>query len=864
MARWANLNFGGTIDWAVDLQIFGETTGCPSGTCDASGVVYIAPEVYTQENPIVNCQPPCDIIFPPLILKEQTTISFPPYTTTLEIVWTETITITDDEGETSTSESLQRYIQTTTLKIPPILTTEIPFWNTHISSENNATILWLTSSIQPPPFTITNDPNPKNQPNVTHPPVVRTITPPPWPYSFSTPSPTTDPEVPPFVSFGQGPPSPTCTENCGRRCQVFCDQPCSNCPPSGTWPGTDFIDPNDPNPPPFPPRPDDPPPGSDPDTCQSEVKTDIGFCPNGNVPIFDPVSLQVRCDIPGEDAAEFMTSCQASLDEDLESSQSEAERSTACCEDSAASNRFAEQGGPGPACPAPQNPLGGGPGYDTTFVCDFNRWPNVCANARSAINERGKPDILTYVLDSELHPTKPWYGSKFKAGGQPAKGAEKNNQKNAFDGWGLIDCEVEEYPWGSGNPNRSPNLKRWDEQSVLRLIPREENSDHGSYLKDFYQKAGGKAANGLRYSITFTNGPTGRSDNDYFLGDDVSNNICAEPYGNAFLLVNSVKANNGERSYDPWWDNRLFEKIVGYKKDGNGQVTSTITTMTNSAYCMYPSPGKKIYVNGEWIRHGLSGAFDRKDAKKWYSCDNYPGYSGPSNRPTRRRRGRAIADELTLEEFAKVNQTEIVALTDDSNVKRQTAGERQVPGTRVQKHRPVNKSTKLTSRQLGGGSFLDASAFLYLGCGSTDDDLCYYVGDACSDSSADDTDWNSPDPPPPPPDPTPTVEPPPPPPPPPSPPEPKPDADCFLWDSLLAWQFAVFNIEGWAEKDSGAKLLEEESGCGALTGWTFEETDNGLHQARFYLPFFIAEGCVERAVKSAGGPELSCQGQGMG
>ncbi|KAI0901325.1 class V chitinase-like protein [Annulohypoxylon nitens] len=28
MARWANMNFGGTVDWAVDLQIFGETTGC--------------------------------------------------------------------------------------------------------------------------------------------------------------------------------------------------------------------------------------------------------------------------------------------------------------------------------------------------------------------------------------------------------------------------------------------------------------------------------------------------------------------------------------------------------------------------------------------------------------------------------------------------------------------------------------------------------------------------------------------------------------------------------------------------------------------------------------------------------------------
>jgi chitinase len=29
------------------------------------------------------------------------------------------------------------------------------------------------------------------------------------------------------------------------------------------------------------------------------------------------------------------------------------------------------------------------------------------------------------------------------------------------------------------------------------------------------------------------------------------------------------------------------------------------------------------------------------------------------------------------------------------------------------------------------------------------------------------------------------------------------------------------------------------------------------------LPFFIADGCVERAIVSAGGPKISCQGQGL-
>lgn len=860
MARWANMNFGGTVDWAVDLQIFGETTGCPSGTCDSSGVVYISPEVYTQENPIINCQPPCDIIFPPLVLESPTTISFPPYTTSLEVVWTETITVTDD-GETSTSESLQRYIQTTTLKIPPILTTEIPFWNTHVSDSDNATVLWLTTSIRPPPFTITNDPNPKDQPDVTHPTVIRTITPPPWPYSFSKPTttPTTKPEVTPSISFNRGPPGPTCTADCGRRCQVFCDKPCSNCPPSGVGPGDDFIDPNDPNPPAFPPPPDEPLPGSDPDACQPEVKTDIGFCPNGNMPVFDPISLQMRCDLSAEDAGDFMTSCQASLDEDIEDSEAEAEHSTRCCENSAGSNLLARQAG-GSSCPAPPNPPGGGNGL-RTFRCDFHKWPNVCANARSAINERGKPTTLTYALDSGLHPTKPWYDNKFRPGGQPAKGEERFNNLLEFDGWGLIDCEVEEYPWGSGNPNRHPNNKVWDEQSVLRLIPREENSNHGKALRDFYKDAGGRAAAGFSYTVVFVNETrTGRTDEDYYLGNDISENICAQPYGNAFLLVNQAEVNAGERSYDPWWDDKLFKKTIGYDKDANGQLTASTTTMTNSAYCQYPSPGKKIHVAGEWIRHGLSGEFDRKDSPEFYSCDNYPGYKGPSNRPARRRRGRSTADELAWEP-ANLNQSE-TAYMEDSNDddQAQPKVERNVIETQIQGHQPGNKTTKLTARQLGGGSFVDASAFLYLGCGSTDDDLCYYLGDACSSSSADEGDWNSPDPPPP--EPTPTTEPPPPPPPP--SPEPEPDADCFFWDSLAAWQFLVFNIEGWAEDDYGDKLLDEERGCGALTGWSFKEQDDGRYQARFYLPFFISEGCVERAVKSAGGPDLSCDGQGLG
>ena len=95
----------------------------------------------------------------------------------------------------------------------------------------------------------------------------------------------------------------------------------------------------------------------------------------------------------------------------------------------------------------------------------------------------------------------------------------------------------------------------------------------------------------------------------------------------------------------------------------------------------------------------------------------------------------------------------------------------------------------------------------------------------------------------------------------PSPP-PKPTADCKFWDEGWGYTFEVYNIQGWSN-DGGDALEQQEDGCGALTGWSYDHTNSG-GDATFNLPFFIADGCVERAVASAGGPELSCVGEGWG
>lgn len=70
------------------------------------------------------------------------------------------------------------------------------------------------------------------------------------------------------------------------------------------------------------------------------------------------------------------------------------------------------------------------------------------------------------------------------------------------------------------------------------------------------------------------------------------------------------------------------------------------------------------------------------------------------------------------------------------------------------------------------------------------------------------------------------------------------------------------DINGWAA-ENGEKLKTQETGCGALTGWDWQEMDTG-GAASSFLPFFIKAGCVEDAIVSAGGPRIQCAGQGIG
>jgi hypothetical protein len=91
-----------------------------------------------------------------------------------------------------------------------------------------------------------------------------------------------------------------------------------------------------------------------------------------------------------------------------------------------------------------------------------------------------------------------------------------------------------------------------------------------------------------------------------------------------------------------------------------------------------------------------------------------------------------------------------------------------------------------------------------------------------------------------------------------------PTANCAFWDASLYYLFEIYNINGWAETDDGAALRDEESGCGALTGWDWTDAGGGNYAyVYFNLPTILTASCVERAILSAGGPKIECEGMGV-
>ncbi|KAL4799251.1 hypothetical protein BDV19DRAFT_385501 [Aspergillus venezuelensis] len=187
---YKDLNMAGTTDWAVDLQTFGFSGGGSGG--DSGGgsplnqsTVYISPSIWTEgKDPApVQCPAPCVLVLPDFPLSSTSTISRPPYVTILDVAWPTAATLTTD-GSTVTTTTVTRILQETTIKAPAVTVTSLPMANLNITVplDANSTIT-LTPKPRFPAQTviITNDPNPLSITGVSHPPVTRSVTLPPWP-----------------------------------------------------------------------------------------------------------------------------------------------------------------------------------------------------------------------------------------------------------------------------------------------------------------------------------------------------------------------------------------------------------------------------------------------------------------------------------------------------------------------------------------------------------------------------------------------------------------------------------------------------------------------------------------------------------
>lgn len=201
-------------------------------------IVYVDPEIYNVPaggTATVQCTPRCTYILPPTTLNSPTTITFPPYTTSLEIGWFETNTYSPG-GTKITVTEYRSATETTVIRVPPITTTRIEVWNVIVKEGETSKTFYPKTSISIPPITIVHTPS-RDQVTRTVPPRTRVITPPPWPWPETEEEgddqddddhqDNDDHSIKDMVIVHKnGPNNPLCRSGCGTRCRFFCSHPC--------------------------------------------------------------------------------------------------------------------------------------------------------------------------------------------------------------------------------------------------------------------------------------------------------------------------------------------------------------------------------------------------------------------------------------------------------------------------------------------------------------------------------------------------------------------------------------------------------------------------------------------------------------
>jgi hypothetical protein len=232
------MNFGKASE-SVCFKPLEPTTTKPVPT--SGPLVYVDPSIYNVASggtATLQCTPRCTYVLPPTTLGSPTTITFPLYTTTLEVGWFDTKTYTTS-GTKKVVTEYRKATETTVIRVPPITTTRIEIWNVIIEEGESSKTFYPKSSVSIPPITIIHTPS-SNLATTTLPPRTRTITPPPWPWPKTESLKDEDDDEDDdnhqdndensikkiVLVHKNGPNGPLCKSGCGSTCRFFCNHPC--------------------------------------------------------------------------------------------------------------------------------------------------------------------------------------------------------------------------------------------------------------------------------------------------------------------------------------------------------------------------------------------------------------------------------------------------------------------------------------------------------------------------------------------------------------------------------------------------------------------------------------------------------------
>ncbi|KAH6671076.1 hypothetical protein B0J14DRAFT_669953 [Halenospora varia] len=357
----------------------------------------------------------------------------------------------------------------------------------------------------------------------------------------------------------------------------------------------------------------------------------------------------------------------------------------------------------------------------STYYCDGKAFLNVCANARSAIQLRGRTSVLTSVPGNTKHDTGNFYREKFGVAGLTGAKSVKKLKK------GL------QAPQPGGDPPRGLDAggDPMKNSAVNRLIYYKENGDHRRDLARLYKQAGinaggtgSKWATGFTYCMEFPGAgvdyPTGQGDDAYLL-ESSSHNRCAQPYGVEFTLVtrafSSFNQHAGIGRWDPWFDRVDGRKPAKtfYKKAGDKKYR---WAKTPPVYCEEPSPGRKIFDEASQSWKLVTGKYSWGVSKPRndpgvdgfnLACQNPPGSSGSG--------GSSGTSASTLDEELLENRLSALNITEpqtepeaETAIDTVTARSRNVS---------VNKAKRADT-----GSYVDSKVYTYLGCANDEYDPC--------------------------------------------------------------------------------------------------------------------------------------------